>query len=76
MRLTLEGRSKGDFSFLEVLRHIADGPFNVELVTVDEHVIAVLPHGLHDRGLEPIDSIVQVSHEYKYIWKRRLRQDL
>ena len=76
MRLTLESRREGDLAFLEVLRHIANGPFNVQLVTVNEHIIAVLPHRLHDRGLEAIDSIVQVSHEYQNIGKRRLRQDL
>ena len=76
MRLTLEGWSKCDLTLLEVLWHIADGPFNVQLVTVDEHIIAVLPHRLHDRRLESIDPIVQVSHEHKYIWKRRLGQDL
>ena len=62
MRLTLEGWSKCDLTLLEVLWHIADGPFNVQLVTVDEHIIAVLPHRLHDRRLEAIDPIVQVSH--------------
>ena len=64
-------------TLLEKLGHVAKRPFHQELVRVDQQVISVFPHGLHDRWLEAVDTIVEIAHkEYHVGQLGRFRHDL
>lgn len=60
--LPLESRCESNITLFEESWHVVKLPLYVELVTVDENVIAVLLHRLYDRGLKSVDAVVQVTH--------------
>ena len=54
-------------SLFKKLGHVTKRFFHQELVWIDQQVISVFPHGLHDRWLEAVDSIVEIAHEEYHV---------